>query len=100
MAKPDYFYRDRNKVDDWLNQLRLYFFFKGTTTAQKTMMVATYIWGRAQHWFKPEITSFLQDPGSANPKGIMRNFEIFTKQLKIIFGASEDIEENAAVRLI
>ena len=100
MAKPDYFYGDRNKVDDWLNQLRLYFFFKGTTTAQKTMMAATYMRGRAQHWFKPEITSFLQDPGSADPKGMMRNFEVFAKQLKIIFGASEDAEENAAVRLI
>ena len=30
VAKPDYFYGDRNKVDDWLNQLRMYFFFKGT----------------------------------------------------------------------
>ena len=30
----------------------------------------------------------------------MRNFEVFAKQLKIIFGASEDAEENAAVRLI
>ena len=30
----------------------------------------------------------------------MRNFEVFAKQLKIIFGASEDVEENAAVRLI
>ena len=31
---------------------------------------------------------------------MMRNFEVFAKQLKIIFGASEDAEENAAVRLI
>ena len=30
IVKPDFFYRDRNKVNDWLNQLRMYFFFKGT----------------------------------------------------------------------
>jgi hypothetical protein len=30
----------------------------------------------------------------------MRSFEAFAKQLKIIFGASEDAEENAAVRLV
>ena len=100
IAKPDYFYRDRNKINDQLNQLRLYFFFKGTTTTQKTIIVATYIRGRAQYQFKPEITSFLQDLGLANPKGIMRNFKVFAKQLKIIFGASEDIEENTAIRLI
>ena len=30
----------------------------------------------------------------------MKNFNEFAKQLKIIFGASEDAEENAAVRII
>ena len=30
----------------------------------------------------------------------MKNFNKFIRQLKIIFGASEDIEENAAIRIV
>lgn len=100
MAKPDFFYGDRNKVEDWLNQLRMYFFFKGTPSGQQTMMAATYLRGRAQHWLKPEVTEFLSDPGSYNAKGVMRSFKEFSKQLKLIFGASKDAEENASVRII
>lgn len=100
IAKPDFFYGDRNKVDDWLNQLRMYFFFKGTPKPQQVMIAATFMRGRAQHWMKPEISSFLKDPGAYDAKGIMRSFEPFAKDLKVIFGASEDAEENAAVRLI
>ena len=78
----------------------MYFFFRGTQKAQQTMVAATYMRGRAQHWMKPEVSAFLRDPGSYDAKGIMRSFEPFAKELKIIFGASEDAEENAAVRLI
>ena len=31
---------------------------------------------------------------------MMKNFNKFVRQLKIIFGASEDTEENAAIRIV
>lgn len=99
-AKPDFFYGDRNKVDDWLNQMRMHLFFKKTHDQQKTMVAITYLRGRAQHWMKPETTRFLSDPSGADPKGMMLNFEKFAEQLKMIFGASKDAEGNAAVRII
>lgn len=99
-ARPDLFYGDRNKVEDWINQMRIHHFFKRTVDNQKTMVAVTYLRGRAQHWMKPEVTKFLKDPKAADPSGVMLNFETFVRQLKMIFGASEDAEGNAAVRII
>ena len=99
-AKPDYFYGDRSKVDDWINQMRIHHYFKGTKEREKTMVAITYLRGRAQHWMKPEVTNFLKNPGGSDPNGMMMNFEVFVQQLKMIFGASEDAETNASVRII
>ena len=99
-AKPDYFYGDRNKVDDWLNQLRMLFFFKKTPDIQRTVLAATYMRGRAQHWLKPELASYLSNQGAVPATHMMKDFNAFARQLKIIFGVSEDAEENAAVRVV
>ena len=49
-AKPDFFYGDRNKVDDWFNQLYLYFHLEGFTSEQrKSLFAASYMRGEAQH---------------------------------------------------
>ena len=45
-AKPDFFYGDRDKVDDWLNQMALYFHLH-LITVNKTMYAATYLRGKA-----------------------------------------------------
>ena len=74
--------------------------FKGTQSIHKTVLASTYLRGRAQHWLKPEVTKYLTDVASYPSAGVMKNFPEFAKQVKLIFGASEDAEENAAVRLV
>jgi len=50
VAKPDLFYGEREKLEDWLMQLQLYFAFNGQAlpTAQQPAFAITYIRGRAQ----------------------------------------------------
>ena len=47
-AKPDFFYGDRNKLDDWLNQIMLYFPLEGITNEQRRCRIAaSYLRGEA-----------------------------------------------------
>ena len=46
VAKPDLYYGDRNKLEDWLNQMSLYFKFNEITKDQ-TLFASTYLRGRA-----------------------------------------------------
>lgn len=95
-AKPDMYYGDRNKLDDWVNQLRLYFLFQQTNATHKTLFASTYLRGRAQHWMKPHLTQYLTD--RTDPKGLFSNFENFVKELDLIFGVTN--EANIAARAI
>jgi len=49
VARPDLFYGEREKLEDWLMQLQLYFAFNGQTllTAQQPAFAITYMRGRA-----------------------------------------------------
>ena len=95
-AKPDLFYGDRNKLDDWFNQLGMYYLFNRTPIEHRTMFAVTFLRGRAQHYVKPLITQFLDD--KTDPKGIFRDFGTFKVYMKEVFGITN--EENAAVRVI
>ncbi|KYG40125.1 hypothetical protein M433DRAFT_160878, partial [Acidomyces richmondensis BFW] len=48
VAKLDFYYGDRYKLSDWLNQMNLYFLFNDITR-NKTLFATTYLRGRAQH---------------------------------------------------
>ena len=48
VAKPDYYYGDRSKLDDWLNQMALYFRFENITQdPKKTLLASSYLRGQA-----------------------------------------------------
>src|ERR1700761_930712 len=95
-AKPDLFYGDRNKLEDWFNQLGLYYMLSQTPPQHRTVFAVTYLRGRAQHYVKPLLTKFLQD--KTDPKGIFRDFDVFKQYMKEVFGVTN--EGNAAVRVI
>lgn len=95
-AKPDYYYGDRNKLEDWFNQLQIYFIFHQTANAVKTVYASSYLRGRAQHYFKPLLSAYLQD--RTDSKGVFTNFNAFKAYMKEVFGITN--EETAAVRVI
>lgn len=47
VAKPDLYYGDRQGLDDWLNQMDLYYIFTPMEEAKKTIFASTYLRGRA-----------------------------------------------------
>ena len=96
VAKPDLYHGDRNNLDDWLNQLELYFLFNSVPPERKSLFATTYMRGRAQHWIKPFLGKFLQDHEDEDE--IFGNFNNFKTEIKRIFGISN--EKATAVRVI
>jgi hypothetical protein len=96
VAKPDLYYGDRQGLDDWLNQMDLYFIFTPMEEAKKTIFASTYLRGRAQHWMKPMLQKFLDKREDTD--GIIASFVKFKNEIRRIFGISN--EDKVAVRLI
>ena len=62
VAKPDLFYSERNKVDDWLMQLQVYFQFQPEMKLPKEkwpLFTTTYMRGNAHQWIKPYVNRHL-----------------------------------------
>jgi len=58
VAKPDLFYKERKKLQMFISQLKLYFFFNTPDFPdkdRKIMFAATYLWGTAAQWFEPYL---------------------------------------------
>ncbi len=103
VACPDLFYGDRDKVDDWLMQLQVYFTFqKGLESNKKPVFATTYMRGNAQKWIKPYLTKYLGDNDNDGDldsiKEWMEDFAKFKKEVKKILGPSN--EDRVAVRVI
>lgn len=48
VAKLDMFYKDRYKLDDWLNQILIYFALENVLAAKQSLTAASYLRGDAQ----------------------------------------------------
>ncbi len=95
VAKPDFYYSDRYKLGDWINQLQLYFLFNNIGQ-NRTLFAATYMRGRAQHWIKPYLDKYLSE--GKDEDGIFGNFTKFRIAIQAIFGIHNDKE--VAIRVI
>jgi hypothetical protein len=100
-AKPDNYYGDRYKLEDWITQMELYFTFQPTMDEKKALFAATFFRGRAQAWVKPYLQKYLNPPGGKrDPEvdGLFANFDHMKRGLRLIFGISND--KSIAVRAI
>jgi len=95
VAKPDFYYGDRHKLGDWLNQMNLYFLFNDINR-NKTLFATTYLRGRAQHWIKPYLDKYLRE--KEDEEGIFADFNKFSKVIESIFGIHNSKE--VAIRVI
>ena len=102
VAKPDLFYGDRDKVDDWLMQLQVYFTFQRgdrLPTSKQPLFATTYMRGNAQKWIKPYVVKYLS--GEGVEEGIdawMESFARFKVEVKRILGPSN--KDKVAIRMI
>ena len=60
-TKPDLFFGDRAKLEDWFNQLGLYFMYNNVGNPNKSLFAASHCRGRAQHYLKPLLSAYVAD---------------------------------------
>jgi hypothetical protein len=100
VATPDYFYGERNKLEEWLLQFDLYFTFQGSEVKddQQVTLVATYMRGAALAWIKPAIIKYMAGEAPADVETWMEDFDEFKKKIRVVFGSKSDV--NIAIRNI
>ena len=96
VARPDFFYGDRYKLDDWLNQILLYFHLEGVKEEKRSLTAASYLRGEAQRWVQPRQTDKLLR--NQDPEGLFGDFRWFVLKVRSIYGLSND--QQVAIRYI
>ncbi|KAI7517710.1 hypothetical protein KC331_g21573, partial [Hortaea werneckii] len=97
VAKPDFFHGERSKLDDWLNQLMIFFKMEGITQdSRKTIIASSYLRGQPQQWIRPRLQELLVDEHDADR--IFSNWSNFVQAIRNIYGLSND--QQVAIRVI
>ena len=94
VAKPDKYHGDRDGLEDWLLQLDMYYQFNEVD--KKTLFAATYLRGRAQHWFRPLLRAYMDD--NKDEDELFKDFKNFKGEIRRIFGTSNEVQN--AVRMV
>lgn len=99
VQKPDLYYGDREKLEDWFHQVQMYFLFTSVGTEKRTLFATTFMRGRAQHWIKPYLHKFLEDgPEAGDTNGLFADFNTLKENMRLVFGVTNDKE--TAIRVI
>jgi len=93
VARPDLYFGDRKKLEDWILQFDLYFKFADDEVddIEKASFVATFMRGHAANWVKPYLVKYL-DPTN-NEDDIIKLFEDYTQfkdRLRKAFGVANE----------
>ncbi len=101
-TKPDLFYGDCDKVDDWLMQLQVYFIFQESNwlpANRQPLFATTYMRENAQKWIKPYLVKYLSGKGADDGIDVwMESYAKFKVKVKRILGLSN--EDKVAIRMI
>jgi hypothetical protein len=99
VQKPDLYYGDREKLEDWFHQVQMYFLFNPILEGQKTLWATTFLRGRAQYWIKPHLYKFLEHgPVNRDTNGLFADFAALKENMRLVFGLTNDKE--TAIRVI
>ena len=94
--KFDVYHEDRNDLNNWLIQLKVYFIFNNVSQNHKTLFAFIFFKDRAKKWFKFVLKEYLDD--DTNSEKIFAQFNNFKNEIKRVFDASH--EEETAKRII
>src|SRR5215207_2321069 len=104
VRSPDLYHGDREKLEEWLLQLNLYFRF-GPRIAEKekALLAASYLRGKAQKWIMPAMIKYTKeenDEGDDIDK-LFEDFDNFQDKIKAVFGVINETPkaEQALQRL-
>lgn len=98
VGKPEFYYGDRDKFDLWVVQMDMYFLFNTMAENLKPVFATTFLRGRAQHWIKPFLRTYLDSNGQDNEAGIFTSYNHLKNAMKSVFGISNEV--STAVRVI
>ena len=96
VAKPDFFYGERNKFNGWVNQILLYFRMEGIGESKQPLIAASFLRGEAEQGIRPRVTAKLLR--NEDPDGWFTSLENFVNALNAIYGLSND--KQVAIRTI
>jgi Retrotransposon gag protein/Zinc knuckle len=90
--KPDLYYGDRAKLDDWLMQWDLFFMFQGdkVPTKKRVTLVASYMRGKAFTWIKPFVQQYNQGNAPEDVDAWMDDFDEFKNKIRPVFGVTNE----------
>ena len=92
-VKPDFYYRERNKLNSWLLQLEFYFSLinESIKDKEKVIFAASHMRGRALNWISTDMTRYIDDNNPDNNiKEWIEDFGRFKKRIRIIFGPANE----------
>jgi hypothetical protein len=98
VAKPDLYYGDRTKLEDWLMQVDLYFKFIADSVPDddKVCFVSTFMRGEAQAWIKPCIVKYLdEDNEDEDVAQLIEHYANFKTQIRQVFGVTNEASTSA-----
>ena len=74
--------------------MKLYFAFNSISKNQKMLFASIYFKGRAQHWFKSKVRSYLDDEKDINDKIFTRfnNFKVAIRRIFEVFNEKQFVE--------
>src|ERR1700744_246091 len=84
VAKPDHWHGDRVKLDDWFNQLLIYFRIEKVPKEKQPLVAASYLRGDAKNGIRPRITQKLRQ--NHDPEGIFDDFVPFVNNIRSVYG--------------
>ena len=66
--KPDLYYRERSKLNNWLLQFEFYFSLinKSIKNKEKVIFIISYMRGRALNWINTDIIRYIDDDNPDN----------------------------------
>jgi hypothetical protein len=88
VPKPDLFYGDRSKYEEWTIQVELHFRFNRVPLNEQALYAATFLRGRAEKWIKPFLKKKLE---GTETTGILNSWTSFKENCTNIFGNTMEI---------
>ena len=86
--KLDTYHEDRNKLDNWLTQVDVYFAFNHVSKSKKTLFASTFLRDRVEAWLKPQLREYLDD--DEDDTRIFADYDKFKEEIRRIFDIANE----------
>ncbi|KAF2274103.1 uncharacterized protein EI97DRAFT_479338 [Westerdykella ornata] len=94
VAKPDLYFGDCNKLEDWLLQFNLFFKFNDDNIDDddKASLVASYMRGQAAKWVKLYLIKYMDDKNDdAEITHMFEDYLVFKEKIHQTFAVTNEV---------